>query len=111
MLVCLCACGRAQTDQDEITDEDEFINSFSYEENALPAPMTVSTSQYSDGQSLYFCGMDIAGNKFIDDEAPIITVKGAGHNRYYFKLFPALTPRENFPPPLAGRKVPGAGGI
>lgn len=65
MLVCLCACGRAQTDQDEITDEDEFINSFSYEENALPAPMTVSTSQYSDGQSLYFCGMDIAGNPLL----------------------------------------------
>ena len=65
MLVCLCACGRAQTDQDEITDEDEFVNSFSYEENALPGPMSLSTSQYSDGQAIYFCGMDIAGNPLL----------------------------------------------
>lgn len=65
LLVSFCACGKAQAGQVERIDEDEFLNSFNFEENALPSPMTVSTSQYSDGQFLYFCGMDIAGSPLL----------------------------------------------
>jgi len=68
LIMALCACGREQEEGEQTAApeaEQGFTNSFSYSEQSLPAPMTVSNCQYSDGDSLYFCGMDIAGKPLL----------------------------------------------
>lgn len=68
LIMSLCACGREQEEGEQTAApeaEQGFTKSFSYSEQSLPAPMTVSNCQYSDGGSLYFCGMDIAGKPLL----------------------------------------------
>lgn len=68
LIASLCACDRGQKEEEQAAAQEEkqgFTNSFSYSEQSLPAPMTVSTCQYSDGDYLYLCGMDIAGKPLL----------------------------------------------
>lgn len=67
----LCGCkGGAQEPGGQQANTSDFKNSHSYTESSLPAPMALSTAQYTDGESIYFCGMDISGRALLLERRP-----------------------------------------